>query len=77
LKVDSLGFRRRRDGFNRDFSDSGEIQSLHVEPHFTGNDTAHFEKVLDQLVLGAGISLDGFQASMDVLSAHCSVQDEL
>ena len=65
------------DGFNRDFSNGGNIQPLHVEPHFTGNDTAHFEKVLDQLVLGAGISLDGFQPSMNVLSAHCSVQDEL
>src|SRR5687768_11907847 len=32
--VDPLGFRRRRYGFNRDFGDGGEIQPLHVEPHF-------------------------------------------
>ena len=70
LKPDCFRFGSRRDGGDRGVDHFGEIDRLHVQPHFAGDDPAHVEQVFDQLRLHARVALDHLQALRQILRAR-------
>ncbi len=56
----------RLHGVDGGLGDRMRRQYLHFQPHLAGGDAAHVEQILDQLGLGAGVALDGLQATLYV-----------
>ena len=58
---DTFSLSRWTHRVNGRVDDAGQIGLLHVQSHFTGDDPAHIEQILDQLRLSAGIALNGIE----------------
>src|SRR5215210_1217847 len=57
-QLDLFCGRRRTNDVDRSLRDLYKINRLNLEPHFPRRDSSDVEQIIDQLDLGAGISLD-------------------
>ena len=67
---DSLCLGRRPYGLDGRLDEAHGLHRLDVQTHLARGDPAHVEKILDELRLHPGVSLDDFQPLVDLRLAH-------